>query len=97
MNERPNRGNITLSCEQLRGNDHMKKLTIILSLALASVMNAQTLTDFTLINADTNQPVTGYDPMPEGAVIATFTRRSLERPKVSLAPLTSTAQSARWG
>ncbi len=58
----------------------MKKLTIIISLALASVMNAQTLTDFTLINADTGQPVTGYDPMPEGAVIdyGALTTRNLK-------------------
>ena len=49
----------------------MKRLALYLLVlqALAASSIAQSITGFRLIDADTDTPVAGFDPIPEGALI----------------------------
>ena len=39
---------------------------LLLALALPAAAQSQSVASFTLINADTEQPIAGYNPIPTG-------------------------------
>jgi hypothetical protein len=57
---------------------------------------AQSIIGFTLINADTNQPIAGFDPLPEGAVID-FTKLPTRRLNIRANTWPSVVGSVRFG
>ncbi len=44
-------------------------VAILIALSGSPVSAAQAVSSVTLINADTNQPIAGYDPLPNGATL----------------------------
>lgn len=48
---------------------HVKGFLALLCLAASTAFGQSAVDSFTLINADTDQPISGYDPIPDGAVL----------------------------